>query len=154
MHRRLISIRVGEEVVHLDQLAHERIEHAQQPQHRLPRHTHPEPVSDLPLDLLDDRPLRCHAGAGQLPHPAVRVRHERQARHDRADVRHEDGLVRRIERTHHVRHTAVHRGDEGAMQEALVDAGTVEGQSEDGRLKLAFGMRGQPQILLRRARGP
>ena len=106
-------------------------------------------MPDLALDLLDNRPLRRHTGSGKMPHASVRVGRKRQARDDRTYIRHEDKLVGRIERANHVRNAAVHGRGKCGMQEALVDAGTVEvWQAQDSRLNLPLSMRGQEQILL------
>src|SRR5262245_46573947 len=106
-------------------------------------------MSDLTLDLVDDRPLRRHACTGQVPHVSKRLRREYQACDDRPDVWDEDELVGRIERTNHVGDAAVHRGNKRGMQKALVHAGTVEvGKAKDRRLDPALCVRGEQQVLL------
>src|ERR1017187_4214004 len=141
--------RGGLQVVHLHHLAQERVEESHQAQcHRAGDHRL-RLVPGHREGLFDDFARRDRSRSRQMPDPAIGCRILDQPRHYGSYVGHEDVLMRRVERSNHLRSSTSSRGDKNRMEKALIHARAVKVRQPQYRaVNLAGGVGFEQQVFL------
>ena len=140
---------VGEEVVHLDEFAHEGVEEADDAEHGFSGDAELRFAAGEGEDLIGDLLLGDGARAGEVPPVAVGCGRGGEGEDDGAYVGDVDVFVGDVDGADHVGGSSFGCGLKEGVEEAGFDVGAVEvGEAEDGALDLSFVMGFEEDLLL------